>query len=101
MDEIFMDQTFSLNGEEISYIWECHPGEVGGSVHHDLSFFVQMEPGYYQRLDESHYQRTYARDTYEDLLIDSGFEIMMVTADFSDREPSETTERLFFIAKKK
>ncbi|MGM7702073.1 class I SAM-dependent DNA methyltransferase [Pseudalkalibacillus sp. Hm43] len=100
MEEIFQGETFTLNRDDISYIWECHPGEEEGSVYHDLTFFVRAGDDLYKRYDETHYQQTFSQDTYERLLADSGFELVQITSDFSDREPSETSERLFFVAKK-
>lgn len=100
MEEIFQGETFTLNREDISYIWECHPGEVEGSVHHDLSFFVHKGDGVYNRYDESHYQIAFSVDTYQNLLEEAGFEVLKITSDFSEREPSETSERLFFVARK-
>ncbi|WP_349407896.1 class I SAM-dependent methyltransferase [Pseudalkalibacillus sp. SCS-8] len=100
IEEVFGNETFTLNEEEISYIWECHQGAKAGSIHHDLSFFVQEKESVYNRYDESHYQITYPMDTYVHLLKDAGFEVCSITSDFSDREPDEQTERLFFIAKK-
>lgn len=36
--QIFMNQTFAENDEEISYIWHSYQGEYPNSVEHDLSF---------------------------------------------------------------
>ena len=47
-----------MNGEEISLIWNCFPGEESNSVEHDLTFFVQdPEEDVYHRFDECHVQR--------------------------------------------
>ena len=47
-----------MNGEEISLIWNCFPGEDSNSVEHDLTFFVQdPEEDVYHRFDECHVQR--------------------------------------------
>ncbi|MCF6137994.1 class I SAM-dependent DNA methyltransferase [Pseudalkalibacillus berkeleyi] len=100
MEEIFKDESFTMNGEEISYIWECHPGIEEGSVEHDLTFFVHIGDSVYKRYDETHYQVTYSREKYKELLNIAGFELLEVTSDFSSRKPSDTSERLFFIARK-
>ncbi|WP_408006858.1 class I SAM-dependent DNA methyltransferase [Pseudalkalibacillus sp. A8] len=99
--EVFSEHTFALNDEEISYIWECHPGEEEGSVYHDLSFFLHIGDAVYRRYDENHFQKTYSIETYTSILNEAGFEILALTADFTDRTPVETSERVFFVARKK
>ena len=54
----------------------------------------------YERFEEYHNQRTFPMATYKSLLNQAGFEVKEVLADF-DEEPSETSERIFFIAIKK
>lgn len=102
MNELFTDQTYAYNGDKISYIWQCFAGSHPYSVEHELTFF-ELEPanGLYRRYDELHFQRTFPIAQYEEWLRMSGFEILAVTADFQDQEPSETSERIFFTARKK
>ncbi|MCF6408558.1 class I SAM-dependent DNA methyltransferase [Pseudalkalibacillus salsuginis] len=101
ISEVFSGHTFSMSDEEISYIWECHPGKEEGSVYHDLSFFLHIGDAIYRRYDENHFQKTYAIETYRSLLGEAGFEILDLTADFTDRKPVGTSERVFFVARKK
>lgn len=99
--EIFMDQTFAVNDDEISYIWHCFEGEYPFSVEHDLSFFVlDNETGMYARYDELHYQRTYPIEVYENWLQETGFELLEVSADFENDPPQDQSERIFFICRK-
>ena len=100
MEYIFLNKTFASNEEEISYIWNCFPGKYPYSVEHELTFFVRDASGMYQRFDELHVQRTYKTSQYADWLASSGFEIMEITADFTDHLPTDTSERIFFVAKK-
>ncbi|AGK54995.1 class I SAM-dependent DNA methyltransferase [Bacillus sp. 1NLA3E] len=101
MNEIFKGGNFSLNDEKISYIWQCFEGEWPNSVEHDLSFFVLDDTtGQYDRFDELHLQRTYSIDQYEQWLNEAGFQLLDVSADFSDNEPHKHSERIFFTAKK-
>jgi ubiquinone/menaquinone biosynthesis C-methylase UbiE len=100
MEHVFASQTFANNDEEISYIWNCFPGDVPYSVEHELTFFVHQSDGMYQRFDELHIQRTYEVDQYKQWLTSAGFKIVEISADFTDERPTETSERIFFIAKK-
>lgn len=99
--QIFMNQTFAVNDEEISYIWHSYQGEYSNSVEHDLSFFVLDEKtGKYDRYDELHYQRTYPVEKYEAWLQENGFELLEVSADFEETPPGSQAERIFFISRK-
>ncbi|MGX1983154.1 methyltransferase family protein [Thermolongibacillus altinsuensis] len=101
IDHLFLGQgTFASNDEQVSYIWNCFPGEWKHSVEHDLTFFVKNENGTYERYDECHVQRTYEIDQYRKWLEEAGFHLLEICADFKNEPPSERSERIFFIAKK-
>jgi SAM-dependent methyltransferase len=100
INHIFIGSTFGSNDEELSYIWHCYQGEQENSVEHDLSFFI-LNKDIYERYDELHIQRTFAVEEYSRWLEESGFEIISITADFENKEPEETNERILFTAKKK
>jgi SAM-dependent methyltransferase len=101
VNEIFMDQTFTSNDEDISYIWNCFPGENDHSVEHELSFFVKKNvENEYERFEEIHYQRTFPIEDYREWLVDIGFEVIEINADF-DQGISEQSERIFFTTKKR
>lgn len=101
MEEIFRDNTFAVNGEEVSYIWDCFPGEEPYSVEHDLSFFVRDDKsGLYDRFDELHYQRTYPVEQYKKWLEQAGFTVSEILADLEDAPLVAETERILFVASK-
>ncbi|MGG0413058.1 class I SAM-dependent DNA methyltransferase [Peribacillus simplex] len=101
MEEIFRDNTFAVNGEEVSYIWDCFPGEEPYSVEHDLSFFVRDdESGLYDRFDELHYQRTYPVEQYKKWLEQTGFTVSEIMADLEEAPLVTETERILFVASK-
>jgi ubiquinone/menaquinone biosynthesis C-methylase UbiE len=101
MNELFIDQTYAYNGEEISYIWQCFAGEDSNSVEHELTFFeLDHASNLYHRYDELHFQHTFPIEQYEKWLADNGFEILSITADFQDRKPSDKSERIFFTTRK-
>ncbi len=101
MMNVFVNQTFTLNDDEISYIWEAFEGEEPYSVWHDLSFFVlDKHTGKYDRYDEQHFQRTFPVEIYKAWLIEAGFEILEVTADFMHHTLQSDSERIFFTCRK-
>ncbi|ANB61735.1 class I SAM-dependent DNA methyltransferase [Anoxybacteroides amylolyticum] len=98
--ELFQGETFADSDESISYIWQCEPLDTPHTVAHELTFFVQTNRGLYERYDESHVQRTFTQQQYEQWLADAGFTVLEVCADFTDSAPCDTSERIFFVAKK-
>lgn len=100
MQTLFNQKTYASNGEECSYIWFADPGEAPLSVVHDLTFFVELEDGTYERVEETHEQRTYEPGQYMQWLSAAGFQVKSVTADFTDLPPHPEAERIFFVAQK-
>lgn len=100
MSTIFMDGPFTYDDGEITYLWHTEAGEHPHSVHHDMSFFVQVEDDLYERFEEQHYQRTFSIEDYQAMLKAAGFESVQVTADFTEDAPSELSQRIFFRATK-
>jgi SAM-dependent methyltransferase len=99
--EGFINHSFSLNGDEVSYIWDSFEGEHPNSVEHEISFFILDElSGKYDRFDEIHYQRTFPVETYTAWLQEAGLEVLQIGADFDMAAPSADSERIFFIARK-
>lgn len=102
MESIFKDQTFTHLGDEICYIWNCFPGEFPLSVEHELTFFVSDSDGVmYERVEEFHLQRTFPIQQYVDWLALTGFELLHIAGDLDRVQPSEYTERILFVARKK
>ncbi|MBV7505892.1 class I SAM-dependent methyltransferase [Bacillus sp. sid0103] len=98
---LFINQTYASSEEEVSFIWNSFAGDSPNSVEHELSFFVLDErTGTYERFDELHFQRTYPVQQYSNWLIDAGFDLLEVSADFANVEPHSQSERIFFTARK-
>ncbi|KEZ51092.1 MULTISPECIES: class I SAM-dependent DNA methyltransferase [Metabacillus] len=97
--EIFNGATFAGNDEDVSFIWNSFLGDEPGSIEHDLSFFVKRD-SFYERFDEFHMQRTYSIDCYKDMIAAAGLELLEISADFSEDQPDEESERIFFTARK-
>jgi ubiquinone/menaquinone biosynthesis C-methylase UbiE len=102
MENIFKDQTFTHIDEEICYIWNCFEGEYPLSVDHELTFFVSdSSRKKYDRVEEFHFQRTFPIQQYQIWLEQAGFETLHILGDLQNQPPTDETERVFFIARKK
>ncbi|MBC1669140.1 class I SAM-dependent methyltransferase [Listeria welshimeri] len=100
IDQGFKDYTYGDSDEEISTIWNSFPGEFPHSVEHELTFYILGENDTYNRVDELHKERTYPITTYEYLLKKYNFTKIEVYADFCFEKPTNTSERIFFVARK-
>lgn len=98
--DVFKDQTFAWNDEAISVIWQTEVDNSSLMVEHDLSFFVELEDGLYERINETHKQQTYTSDTISELLSETGFELLELFADFNINHLDNQSERIFYVAKK-
>ncbi|MGM0897133.1 MAG: class I SAM-dependent DNA methyltransferase [Bacillota bacterium] len=99
VDVIFMQSPFVYDGEDLAYIWHTEPGSNPHSVIHDLTFFMR-EGWMFERFEETHEQRTHPIETYKNWLVQAGFSVESVTADFTPDSPDEESERIFFRARK-
>ncbi|SEM48708.1 Methyltransferase domain-containing protein [Paenisporosarcina quisquiliarum] len=99
MDVIYPSGPFTYEDEEVAYIWHTEPGEENHSIYHDITFFVRDESGYYERFEESHYQRTYSVETFKTLLETVGFSSVNVRDDIFGKSIGEV-DRWFIHAVK-
>lgn len=97
---IFGENTFTLQEEEVAYIWECFTDPLRCEVEHQLTFFLRQPNGLYERVEESHVQRAYQPIQMMNWLRAAGFEQITLTADFLPQPPLAQSERLFFTARK-
>jgi ubiquinone/menaquinone biosynthesis C-methylase UbiE len=97
---VFGNHTFALVDDEVSYIWQCFCDPARLEVEHQLTFFLRQTGGLYQRVEEAHWQRAYQPLQLIGWLKEAGFEEISLTADFLDLPPQETSERLFFAARR-
>ncbi len=99
IEELFIGQSYCSNGDDIAYIWNCFEGETPYSVEHELTFFVKQNR-LYERFDELHYQRAFPISQYKQWLEVIGFNVLEITADFTEKSPWETAERIFFVVRR-
>lgn len=81
------------------FLWDSYKGEYEHSIEHELSFFEELENGYYKRSTELHKERTYPLEHYLKELKKAGFLNIEVSGDFG-QELAENNIRWFFKAKK-
>ena len=98
MSTLFHNQCYIDENESTFLAWEAIQGDEPFSVYHEMSFFIEDNNGTYQRFNESHYQRTFEKETYINMLNQIGFKNIETFIDFNRNNHDDHGERLFFVA---
>lgn len=99
--DIYNGQTYAWNDKDVSVIWIPDVNIDELTVEHDLTFFIKNDSGCYDKFQEIHKQKTYSVEVIKEALEEAGFEIMDAYGDFELQPVTETTERIFYVAKKR
>ena len=98
--EILADHTFAEDREESSFIWENFYDEEEEINQYDLSLFVQEEDGRYRKYEETHLQRAYEQKCVEELIKESGLELLHVYDAFTRELPAEDSQRIYYVCRR-
>ena len=98
-EKILGDNTFVYDTDEVYCVWQ---NEYHGDGVTDifLDFFEERD-GVYYRYSDDFTETAYKREDIDELLIETGFEIVACYEYLTEKEPSETSEKLTFVARKK
>lgn len=99
-EEILADNTFAEDREESSFIWENYYDEEDEINQYDLSLFVAEEDGRYRKYEETHLQRAYDQKRVEELIRESGLELLHVYDAFTRELPAEDSQRIYFVCRR-
>ena len=99
-EELLADNTFAEDREESSFIWGNYYDEEDEINQYDLALFVKDEDGRYTKYEETHLQRAYRQETIEEMIKESGLELLHVYDAFSKKEPAEDSERIYFVCRR-
>jgi SAM-dependent methyltransferase len=97
-EKLLGDGVFAENREEGSFIWENEYDPESKLNYYDLTLYIR-EGEQYNRFEEEHVQKAYDRSTVETLLQKSGLELLEVLDAETLAEPTEETERIYYIAR--
>ena len=99
-EQILADNTFAEDREESSFIWENYYDEEEEINQYDLSLFVKEEDGRYRKYEETHLQRAYEQQCVEELIKESGLELLHVYDAFTKDLPAEDSQRIYFVCRR-
>ena len=97
---VMADNTFAEDREESSFIWENYYVEEEEINQYDLSIFVKEEDGRYRKYEETHLQRAYEQQCVEELIKESGLELLHVYDAFTRELPAEDSQRIYFVCRR-
>ena len=97
---VMADNTFAEDREESSFIWENYYDEEEEINQYDLSIFVKEEDGRNRKYEETHLQRAYQQERVEELIKESGLELLHVYDAFTRELPAEDSERIYFVCRR-
>lgn len=84
-----------------AFMWQSFADdEIEHGVIHELTFFIEQADGRYDRVAETHFEKTYPLATYRAAVKAAGFKRHRVSADFGKETPNEETTRWFFACQK-
>lgn len=89
-------------GHQRAFLWHSYEDEQQKhGVVHELTFFNQLSKSdKYERVAETHFEKTYELDQYLAALGQAGFSKVSVKANFGKQEIDEQTTRWFFVCQK-
>lgn len=100
-ENILANNSFVYEYEDLFAVWESFYNKKSGICDFDLTFFAKNKNGLWERSDEYQRQRKYSEKTILSLLKKAGFELLEKVCDIDFSPVIPTSEREFFICKKK
>ena len=100
--EILGDQTIAEDREDCSFIWNNYYYEEEQINEYELSLFIREEDSdLYRKYQETHLQKAYDLETIQRLITKSGLEYITAYDAFTKDAPTETSERIYVIARER
>lgn len=100
-ENLLADNSFSENRDDSSFIWDNYYDTETKINEYELTLFVKEKDSLYRKYEEMHYQRAYSTDEIKSLIERSGMEFIGVFEAFTQEEPKNHSERIYFIAREK
>ena len=96
------NNTFVYDCDSVYCVWQNEFEEKNDTVHISLDFFAyDEESDSYTRSSEQFSERSYEPQWLEELLDETGFDLLAVYGDDSRESPKEDTQRLIYVARKR
>lgn len=98
-EEVIGDTTIAENREDCSFIWENFYSCEDHINEYDVTVFERQEDDLYRRFTETHYQRGYTLEEMKTFLEKAGLIFVTALDEKTHEAPTETSERIYVIAR--
>lgn len=98
-EEVIGDATIAENREDCSFIWENFYSCEDHINEYDVTVFERQEDDLYRRFTETHYQRGYTLEEMKTFLEKAGLIFVTALDEKTHEAPTETSERIYVIAR--
>lgn len=98
--KILANNTFTYETDNVYCVWENSLNVQNDEVRMNLEFFELTENGLYERSSDSFSEKAYSTELIDKLLTETGFNILARYADDSFTQPTDTTQRIVYAARK-
>ena len=96
---ILANNTFTYETDNVYCVWENTLVPDTDEVKMNLEFFEREENGLYSRTNDSFSEKAYSEEDIEKLLKNAGFELLAKYGDDTFGPPTETTQRIVYVAR--
>ena len=96
---VYAQNDFVLENDTSLLAWQNDYNEKTKICRFYLSIFEENKDGTYDRYNEVQAERSYSKKQIESLLKKCGFELLATYGDTDKKEPSDTDEKWYFVAR--
>jgi len=99
--DILGENTIAENRENAAFIWDNYYYEEDSINEYEMAIFIEEENGLFRKYEETHIQRGYTIEEVKISIAISGLEIVNIYDAFTKNPPTDDSERIYFVVKKK
>lgn len=98
--EVLADNTFTYETDNVYCVWENSLDRSTDEVKMNLEFFEKLDNGLYSRSSEQFSEKAYSEEDLENLLKETGFEILAKYGGDTFDSPAFNSHRIVYAARK-
>ncbi len=96
---VYGNEVYTVETDDCFCIWENRYHEKTGICDFSITLFHEREDGSYLRFDDVQKEKCYPREKVEKWLCEAGFDVIGVYADAKGEPLTDTSGRMFFVAR--
>ena len=99
--DILGENTIAENRENAAFIWDNYYYEDESINEYQMTLFIEEENSLFRKYEETHVQRGYTIEEVKASLAVVGLEIVNIFDAFTQNSPTDNSERIYFVVKRK